>query len=46
MSEGKAHTKHFSSLMSCQSMRVSVSVVAKVAKAPAGLRTLAKGCRP
>ena len=37
MSEGKAHTKHFSSLMSCQYMRTSVSVAAKVAKAPAGL---------
>ena len=35
------HTKRFSSLMSCQSMRASVSVAAKVTEAPAGLRTLA-----
>ena len=46
MSGGKAHTKRFSLLMSGQPMRASVSVAAKVAKAPAGLRTLAKGCRP
>ena len=31
VSGGKAHTERFSSLMSCQSMRASVSVAAKVA---------------